>query len=134
MEITVTGGVLSQKEIDAYITRLANIAKKNENYVDISKMISKRFEDLMTNEKEKLENFNVMAENLLSQKDGLQVKLYAKYDELSDLRNCEVYLDRLCGEGSLPTLWNGPTTINTKTSDFILFDFKNMSKYQISTC
>ena len=37
-------------------------------------------------EKEKLENFNVIAENLLSQKDGLQVKLYAKYDELSDLR------------------------------------------------
>ena len=44
----------NKSQIDAYITRLANIAKKNENYVDISKMISKRFEDLMTNEKEKL--------------------------------------------------------------------------------
>jgi hypothetical protein len=48
-------------------------------------------------------------------------------DELSDLRNCEVYLDRLCGEGSLSTLWNGPTTIDTSTSDLILFDFRKMT-------
>ena len=48
-------------------------------------------------------------------------------DELNDLRNCEVYLDRLCGEGSLSTLWNGPTTIDTSTSDLILFDFRKMS-------
>jgi len=48
-------------------------------------------------------------------------------DELSDLRNCEVYLDRLCGEGSLATLWNGPTTIDTSNSDLILFDFRKMS-------
>ena len=48
-------------------------------------------------------------------------------DELGDLRNCEVYLDRLCGEGSLSTLWNGPTTIDTSESDLILFDFRKMS-------
>lgn len=48
-------------------------------------------------------------------------------DELSDLRNCQVYLDRLCGEGSLATLWNGPTTIDTSTSDLILFDFRKMT-------
>ena len=48
-------------------------------------------------------------------------------DELNDLRNCEVYLDRLCGEGSLSNLWNGPTTIDTSSSDMILFDFKKMS-------
>jgi len=48
-------------------------------------------------------------------------------DELNDLRNIEVYLKRFCGGGSLSTLWNGPTTINTKTSDFILFDFKKMN-------
>ncbi len=48
-------------------------------------------------------------------------------DELNDLRNCEVYLDRLCGEGSLATLWNGPTTIDTSTSDLILFDFRKMT-------
>ena len=48
-------------------------------------------------------------------------------DELNDLRNCEVYLDRLCGEGSLSTLWNGPTTIDTSTSDLILFDFRKMT-------
>lgn len=48
-------------------------------------------------------------------------------DELSDLRNCEVYLDRLCGEGSLANLWNGPTTIDTSSSDMILFDFRKMS-------
>jgi type IV secretory pathway VirB4 component len=48
-------------------------------------------------------------------------------DELSDLRNVEVYLDRLCGEGSLSTLWNGPTTIDTSSSDLILFDFRKMT-------
>ena len=48
-------------------------------------------------------------------------------DELNDLRNVEVYLDRLCGEGSLSTLWNGPTTIDTGSSDLILFDFRKMS-------
>jgi type IV secretory pathway VirB4 component len=48
-------------------------------------------------------------------------------DELADLRNIEVYLKRMCSGGSLATLWNGPTTINTKTSDFILFDFKKMN-------
>lgn len=48
-------------------------------------------------------------------------------DELSDLRNLEVYLKRMASGGSLSTLWNGPTTINTKTSDFILFDFKKMN-------
>lgn len=48
-------------------------------------------------------------------------------DELNDLRNLEVYLKRMCSGGSLATLWNGPTTINTKTSDFILFDFKKMN-------
>ena len=48
-------------------------------------------------------------------------------DELNDLRNIEVYLKRMCTGGSLATLWNGPTTINTKTSDFILFDFKRMN-------
>lgn len=48
-------------------------------------------------------------------------------DELSDLRNCEVYLDRLCGEGSLSNLWNGYTTIDTSESDLILFDFRKMS-------
>ena len=47
--------------------------------------------------------------------------------ELGDLRNLEVYLDRLCGEGSLSTLWNGPTTIDTKNSDLILFDFRKMT-------
>ena len=47
--------------------------------------------------------------------------------ELNDLRNLEVYLDRLCGEGSLSTLWNGPTTIDTKNSDLILFDFRKMT-------
>lgn len=44
----------NKSQIDAYITRLANIAKKNENYVEISEMISKQFEKLMTSEKEKL--------------------------------------------------------------------------------
>ena len=48
-------------------------------------------------------------------------------DELSDLRNIEVYLRRMCSGGSLATLWNGPTTIDTKTSDFILFDFKKLN-------
>ena len=48
-------------------------------------------------------------------------------DELSDYRNLEVYLDRLCGEGSLSNLWNGPTTIDTGSSDLILFDFRKMS-------
>ena len=48
-------------------------------------------------------------------------------DELNDLRNLEVYLKRFCTGGSLATLWNGYTTINTKTSDFILFDFKKMN-------
>ena len=48
-------------------------------------------------------------------------------DELNDLRNIEVYLKRFCAGGSLATLWNGATTINTKTSDFILFDFKKMN-------
>ena len=48
-------------------------------------------------------------------------------DELNDLRNLEVYLKRFSTGGSLATLWNGPTTINTKTSDFILFDFKKMN-------
>ena len=48
-------------------------------------------------------------------------------DELNDLRNIEVYLDRLCGEGSLSNLWNGPTTIDTSNSDLILFDFRKMS-------
>ena len=48
-------------------------------------------------------------------------------DELNDLRNLEVYLKRMSSGGSLATLWNGPTTINTKTSDFILFDFKKMN-------
>ena len=48
-------------------------------------------------------------------------------DELNDLRNLEVYLKRFTSGGSLSTLWNGPTTINTKTSDFILFDFKKMN-------
>ena len=48
-------------------------------------------------------------------------------DELNDLRNIEVYLKRFSSGGSLATLWNGPTTINTKTSDFILFDFKKMN-------
>ena len=48
-------------------------------------------------------------------------------DELNDLRNVEVYLDRMCGEGSLSTLWNGPTTIDTSSSDMILFDFRKMS-------
>ena len=47
--------------------------------------------------------------------------------ELNDLRNLEVYMDRLCGEGSLSTLWNGPTTIDTKNSDLILFDFRKMT-------
>ncbi len=48
-------------------------------------------------------------------------------DELNDLRNLEVYLKRMSSGGSLATLWNGETTINTKTSDFILFDFKKMN-------
>ena len=48
-------------------------------------------------------------------------------DELNDLRNLEVYLKRMCSGGSLAALWNGPTTINTKTADFILFDFKKMN-------
>ena len=48
-------------------------------------------------------------------------------DELNDLRNLEVYLKRFSSGGSLATLWNGETTINTKTSDFILFDFKKMN-------
>ena len=48
-------------------------------------------------------------------------------DELSDYRNIEVYLERLSGEGSLSNLWNGPTTIDTSTSDMILFDFRKMS-------
>jgi type IV secretory pathway VirB4 component len=47
--------------------------------------------------------------------------------ELNDLRNLEVYMDRLCGDGSLSTLWNGPTTIDTKNSDLILFDFRKMT-------
>ena len=54
-------------------------------------------------------------------------------DELSDLRNCEVYLDRLCGEGSLSTLWNGPTTIDTGSSDLILFDFRKMTSSKNDT-
>ena len=48
-------------------------------------------------------------------------------DELADLRNLEVYMKRLASGGSLANLWNGYTTINTKTSDFILFDFKKMN-------
>jgi type IV secretory pathway VirB4 component len=48
-------------------------------------------------------------------------------DELGDLRNLEVYMKRFAEGGSLSNLWNGPTTINTKTSDFILFDFKKMN-------
>jgi len=48
-------------------------------------------------------------------------------DELADMRNLEVYMKRLSSGGSLSNLWNGPTTINTKTSDFILFDFKKMN-------
>ena len=48
-------------------------------------------------------------------------------DELADLRNLEVYMKRMCKGGSLENLWDGPTTINTKTSDFILFDFKKMN-------
>ncbi len=48
-------------------------------------------------------------------------------DELGDLRNLEVYMKRFSDGGSLSNLWNGPTTINTKTSDFILFDFKKMN-------
>ena len=47
-------------------------------------------------------------------------------DELGDLRNLEVYMKRFADGGSLSNLWNGATTINTKTSDFILFDFKNL--------
>jgi len=47
--------------------------------------------------------------------------------ELNDLRNIEVYMDRLCGEGSLANLWNGATTIDTKNSDLILFDFRKMT-------
>ena len=47
--------------------------------------------------------------------------------ELNDLRNLEVYLDRLCGDGSLSNLWNGPTTIDTRNSDLILFDFRKMT-------
>ena len=48
-------------------------------------------------------------------------------DELADLRNLEVYMKRMYSGGSLANLWNGPTSINTKTSDFILFDFKKMN-------
>ncbi len=48
-------------------------------------------------------------------------------DELADLRNLEVYLDRVSGEGSLANLWNGPTTIDTGESDLILFDFRKMT-------
>ena len=48
-------------------------------------------------------------------------------DELADLRNLEVYMKRMASGGSLANLWNGPTSINTKTSDFILFDFKKMN-------
>jgi len=48
-------------------------------------------------------------------------------DELSDLRNVAVYLERLSGEGSLSSLWNGPTTIDTSMSDMILFDFRKMT-------
>ena len=48
-------------------------------------------------------------------------------DELADLRNLEVYMKRMSSGGSLSNLWNGATTINTKTSDFILFDFKKMN-------
>ena len=40
-------------------------------------------------------------------------------------------MDRLCGEGSLSTLWNGPTTIDTKNSDLILFDFRKMTKFRV---
>ena len=48
-------------------------------------------------------------------------------DELADMRNLEVYMKRMASGGSLDNLWNGATTINTKTSDFILFDFKKMN-------
>lgn len=48
-------------------------------------------------------------------------------DEVNDLRNLQVYVERLATGGSLATLWNGPTTIDTNTSDLIHFDFKKMS-------
>lgn len=48
-------------------------------------------------------------------------------DELSDLRNLQVYVERLSSGGSLASLWNGPTTIDTNVSDLIHFDFKKMS-------
>ncbi len=48
-------------------------------------------------------------------------------DELSDLRNLQVYVERLSSGGSLASLWNGPTTIDTSSSDLIHFDFKRMN-------
>ena len=42
-------------------------------------------------------------------------------------------MKRLSSGGSLSKLWNGATTINTKTSDFILFDFKKMNNSKNDT-
>ena len=48
-------------------------------------------------------------------------------DEVSDLRSLKVYVERMASGGSLASLWNGPTTIETSNSDFIHFDFKRMN-------
>ena len=63
----------------------ANIAKKNENYVDISKMISKRFEDLMTNEKSPQEEIEELKADL---------SRYRKENRILKER-CESYEDRI---------------------------------------
>ncbi len=48
-------------------------------------------------------------------------------DQVNDLRNLQVYIERLATGGSLASLWNGPTTIDTNISDLIHFDFKKMT-------
>ncbi len=94
--------------------------KKTDNFEKLKAEDYPIMDDAMAIVKEKIEKITA----LIIKDSNRSIDLG---DELSDLRNIEVYFERLSGEGSLASLWNGPTTIDTSTSDLILFDFRKAS-------
>ena len=94
--------------------------KKTDNFEKLTASDYPIMDDAMAIVKEKIESIT----KIIIKDSNRSIDLG---DELNDLRNIEVYLERLSGDGSLASLWNGPTTIDTSSSDLILFDFRKMS-------
>ena len=116
---------LTDKEISRLSKLLIETYKKKGILEDTNFKLLKKEEypimdDLSNLIEEKIKDFAILVKEDKSRSIDLA-------DEINDLRNLKVYVERMASGGSLASLWNGSTTIETSGSDFIHFDFKRMN-------